>query len=131
MQELERLAGHDAASGRVILAHLGNGASMAAVRAGRSIDTTMAFTPAAGLVMSTRTGDLDPGVTSYLMRTEGMTAQQFHRMVNEESGLLGISEISSDIRELLRSAPNDSRAADAIAAFCYHARKWVGALAAA
>src|SRR5438874_10662968 len=90
----------------------------------------MGFTPAAGLVMSTRTGDLDPGVASYLMRTENMSADRFHHMVNEESGLLGISEISSDVRDLLRQAPTDSRAAEAIAAFCYHARKWIGALAA-
>jgi acetate kinase len=130
MQELERSAGREAATGRVILAHLGNGASMAAVRAGRSLDTTMAFTPAAGLVMSARSGDLDPGVASYLLRTERLTPQQFHRLVNEESGLLGISEISPDVRELARRAPTDPRAADAIESFCYHARKWIGALSA-
>lgn len=131
MQELGRIAGREAALGRVILAHLGNGASMAAVQGGRSVDTTMAFTPAAGLVMSTRSGDLDPGVASYLLRTEGLTPQQFHRLVNEESGLLGISEISPDVRELARQAPTDSRAAEAIASFCYHARKWIGSLSAA
>jgi acetate kinase len=131
MQELEGIAGAAASRGRIILAHLGNGASMAAVRDARCIDTTMGFTPAAGLVMSARSGDLDPGVVSYLMRTEGLTAEQFHRMVNEESGMLGLSEISSDIRELLRLERSDARAADAIGVFCYQARKWIGAMAAA
>jgi acetate kinase len=131
MQELERLAGSKAGHGRIILAHLGNGASMAAVRNGRSLDTTMGFTPAAGLVMSARTGDIDPGLVSYLMRAEGMTPDQFHRMVNEESGMFGISEISSDIRELLKLEQTDARAAEAVGVFCYQARKWIGALAAA
>ena len=131
MQELDRVAGTAAAQGRVILAHLGNGASMAAVRECRSIDTTMAFTPAAGLVMSSRSGDLDPGVATYLMRAEGMAADQFHRMVNEESGMLGISQISPDVRELLKREQTDPRAAEALQIFSYHARKWIGALAAA
>jgi acetate kinase len=131
MRELGRLGGEAAAQGGVILAHLGNGASMAAVRGGRSIDTTMAFTPAAGLVMSTRSGDLDPGLASYLMRTERMTAERFHHMINEEAGLLGVSEISPDTRELLKREHVDSRAAEALALFCYQARKWIGALAAA
>jgi acetate kinase len=131
MQQLKRIAGGQTAMGRIILAHLGNGASMAAVLEGRSVDTTMAFTPAAGLVMSSRSGDLDPGVASYLLRTERLTPEQFHRLVNEQSGLLGISEISPDMRELTRQAAQDSRAAEAIAAFSYHARKWIGSLAAA
>jgi len=131
MRELERLAGHAAANGRVILAHLGNGASMAAVREGRSVDTTMAFTPAAGLVMSTRSGDLDPGVVAYLARTEGMTAEQFYHMVHAESGLLGVSETSSDMRDLLEREETDPRAAEAVALFCYQAKKWIGALTAA
>ena len=131
MQELEQLAGVQAAQGRVILAHLGNGASMAAVRDGRCIDTTMAFTPAAGLMMSTRSGDLDPGLPSYLARIEGMSADQFNRMVNSESGLLGVSEISPDIRDLLSLEAKDARAAEALALFCYQAKKWIGALAAA
>jgi acetate kinase len=130
MRELRRVAGA-AAQGKVILAHLGNGASMAAVRGGRSIDTTMAFTPTAGLVMSTRSGDLDPGVFAYLMRTEGMTAKQFTRMINAESGLLGISESSPDVRDLLKRERRDVRAAEALALFCYQARRWIGALAAA
>jgi acetate kinase len=131
MQELERVAGTPAAQGRVILAHLGNGASMAAVREGKSIDTTMAFTPAAGLVMSTRSGDLDPGLVTFLARSEQMTAAQFDRMVNRESGLLGVSETSSDMRDLLARESEDVRAAEAVALFCYQARKWIGAYAAA
>ncbi|MEO7299209.1 MAG: acetate/propionate family kinase [Verrucomicrobiota bacterium] len=131
MQELERVAGAKAANGRVILAHLGNGASMAAVRDGRSLDTTMAFTPAAGLVMSTRSGDLDPGLVAFLARSEKMTASQFDKMVNHESGLLGVSETSSDMRDLLARETKDVRAAEAVALFCYQAKKWIGAYAAA
>ena len=131
MRELERVAGVKAAKGRVILAHLGNGASMAAVLEGRSIDTTMGFTPTAGLVMSTRSGDLDPGLVAYFARSEGMTAPQFNEMVNTKSGLLGLSETSSDVRDLLAKEKRDKRAAEALAIFCYQARKWIGALTAA
>jgi len=131
LEELERVAGPESARGRIILAHLGNGASMAAVCGGESIDTTMGFTPTAGLVMSTRSGDLDPGLMAYFARTEGMTAEQFHHMVNAQSGLLGISETSSDVRDLLQLESTDVRAGEAIAVFCYQARKWLGALAAA
>lgn len=130
MEELERLGGPAEARGRVILAHLGNGSSMAAVRDGRSIDTTMGFTPTAGLMMSTRTGDLDPGIFAYLAHTEGMTADRFQHMINAESGLLGISETSSDMRDLLARERDDERAAEAVALFCYRARRWIGALAA-
>jgi acetate kinase len=129
LEELERLAGAEAARGRLILAHLGNGASMAAVRGGQSLDTTMCFTPTAGLPMSTRSGDLDPGVFVYLSRTEGMTPEQFQRLVNYESGLRGISETSSDMRDLTARQAQDPRAAEAVAVFCYQARKWIGALA--
>ena len=131
MEELARLGDPAATKGRVILAHLGNGASMAAVLDGKSIDTSMAFTPTAGLVMSTRSGDLDPGLVSYLARTEKMTAPQFNRMVNHESGLLGISETSSDMRDLLDHEMEDIRAAEAVAVFCYQAKKRIGAYAAA
>jgi acetate kinase len=117
-------------SGRVILAHLGNGASMAAVRDGQPVDTTMAFTPAAGLVMSTRSGDIDPGLIAFLARMDPMTAAQFTHMINHESGLLGISETSSDMRDLLACERTDPRAAEAIALFCYQAKKWIGAYAA-
>jgi acetate kinase len=131
MEELQRVGGSEAANGRVILAHLGNGASLAAVSGGRSIDTTMGFTPAAGLPMSTRSGDLDPGVVAYLARTERMTVEQFHEMVNSRSGLLGVSETSPDVRDLLAAEKNDPRAAEAIALFCYQTKKWLGAFAAA
>ena len=131
IKELERLAGAPAANGRVILAHLGNGASMAAVRDGHSIDTTMAFTPAAGLVMSTRSGDLDPGLVAFLARSEKMTASQFDKMVNHQSGLLGVSETSSDMRDLLARETEDVRAAEAVALFCYQVMKQIGAYAAA
>jgi acetate kinase len=116
---------------RLVIAHLGNGASIAAVRDGTSVDTTMAFTPTAGLPMSRRSGDLDPGLVAYLARTEGMTPEQFHDMVNSRSGLLGISETSSDVRDLLAREAADVRAAEALAVFCYHVRKAIGAYAAA
>lgn len=131
LKELAGIVGSDEANGRVILAHLGNGASMAAVRSGKSVDTTMGFTPTAGLPMSTRSGDLDPGLVSYLARTEGMSVDQFHQMVNSKSGLLGVSQISSDVRDLLARERSDVRAAEAIALFCYQAKKWIGAFAAA
>ena len=130
MQELEQIAGRDVANGRVVIAHLGNGASMTAVHKGRSMDTTMSFTPTAGLVMSRRTGDLDPSLAGYLARTEKMSIERFQHMINAESGLLGISGISSDMRDLLEKENSDSRAADAIASFCYNAKKHLSALAA-
>lgn len=117
--------------GRVILAHLGNGASLAAVRDGKPVDTSMAFTPASGVPMSTRSGDLDPGLGAYLARTEGMSPEAFHTMVNTESGLLGISETSPDVRDLLEREGRDERAAEALEVFCYHVKKWIGAFAAA
>ena len=131
MEELGRLGDPAATKGRVILAHLGNGASLAAVRNGKSIDTSMGFTPTAGLVMSSRSGDLDPGLVSYLARTEQMSATQFQEMVNHASGLLGVSEISSDLRDLLARESDDVRAAEAVALFCYQAKKWIGSFAAA
>lgn len=129
-EELARLGDRAATKGRVILAHLGNGASLAAVRDGKSIDTSMGFTPTGGLVMSSRSGDLDPGLVSYLARTEQMSASQFQDMVNHASGLLGVSEISSDLRDLLARESDDVRAAEAVALFCYQAKKWIGAFAA-
>jgi acetate kinase len=118
------------AKGRVILAHLGNGASLAAVKDGRSLDTSMGFTPTSGLMMSTRTGDLDPGVSYYLARVEGMTAERFQQMVNRESGLRGVSGTSSDVRDLLALEATDPRAAEALQLFCYQVRKWIGSFAA-
>jgi acetate kinase len=130
MEELGRLD-PAAARGRVILAHLGNGASLAAVRDGRSIDTSMGFMPASGLVMGTRTGDVDPSLAYYLARTEHMTPARFQRMVNHESGLLGVSGTSADVRDLLAHEARDRRAAEALALFCYQAKKWIGSFAAA
>jgi len=101
------------------------------VRDGKSIDTSMGFTPTAGLVMSTRSGDLDPGLAPYLARTEQMTTKQFYEMVNHKSGLLGVSETSSDMRDLLAHETQDVRAAEAVALFCYEVKKWIGAFAAA
>ena len=129
MEELGRLD-PASAKGRVILAHLGNGASLAAVRHGKCLDTSMGFTPASGLVMSTRTGDVDPGLMYYLARSEGMTARSFQQMVNHESGLLGVSGTSSDLRDLLAREARDVRAAEAVALFCRQATKWIGAFAA-
>jgi acetate kinase len=131
MEELQRLGGSQEANGRLVLAHLGNGASLAAVRGGRSLDTTMGFTPTAGVPMSTRSGDLDPGIVAYLARTEGMSADEFSVMVNTRSGLLGVSEISPDLRDLLEREPSDVRAAEAVAMFCYHVKKTIGGYAAA
>jgi acetate kinase len=131
MGELTHLAGREAAQGRVILAHLGNGASLAAVRDGKPVDTSMSFTPTAGVPMSTRSGDLDPGLVWYLARTGGLDAKRFNEMVNFQSGLLGVSETSSDMRDLLKHETQDVRAAEAVALFCYQVKKWIGAFAAA
>ena len=109
MQELERVAGAREAAGRVILAHLGNGASMAAVHEHQCRDTTMAFTPTAGLVMGTRTGDLDPGVLVHLSRSEKLNADAMDELVNRRSGLLGLSETSADVRDLLARCESDPR----------------------
>ena len=130
MEELARLDPSVAAGGRVILAHLGNGASLAAVRDGKPVDTSMGFTPAAGIPMSSRSGDLDPGLVGYLARTEGMSAMEFNRMVNSRSGLLGVSGSSADMQTLLAQENSDGRAADAVALFCYQVKKWIGAFAA-
>jgi acetate kinase len=131
MGELARVAGLQAARGRIILAHLGNGASLAAVYEGKSVDTSMGLTPTGGVPMSTRSGDLDPGLLWYLARTEKMSAKQFNEMVNFQSGLLGVSETSADMRDLLAREPQDVRAAEAVALFCYQVKKWIGAFAAA
>lgn len=131
MRALAEVAGADAAQGRVVLAHLGHGASLAAVHGGRPVDTSMGFTPASGLPMGTRSGDLDPGLPWYLARTEGMDAERFDALVQRESGLLGMSETSSDMRALLEREPHDVRAAEAIALFCHQVKKSIGAFAAA
>jgi acetate kinase len=131
MQELARVAGPEAARGRIILAHLGNGASMAAVRDGKPVDTTMGFTPTGGLVMGTRSGDLDPGLLVYLMREERLGADQVDDLVNRHCGLIGVSGSSPDMRDLLARQETDPRAAEAVELFCYHVKKTIGAYAAA
>jgi acetate kinase len=131
MQELKKIAGKETIKGRVILAHLGNGASLAAVKDGKSIDTSMGFTPTSGLMMGTRTGDLDPGVGLYLMQSQNLSPKEFNHLVNQESGLLGISETSADMRDLVKREYSDSRAAEAIELFCYQTKKWIGSFAAA
>jgi acetate kinase len=131
MGELERQTGTEAAQGRVVLAHLGNGASLAAVHHGKPVDTSMGFTPTGGVPMSTRSGDLDPGLVWYLTHTEAMSGKQFNEMANFQSGLLGVSETSSDMRDLLDCEAKDVRAAEAIALFCYQVKKWIGAFVAA
>ena len=131
MEELDRLVGREASAGRVILAHLGAGASLAAVHDRKCVDTTMGLTPASGVVMATRSGDIDPGLPGFLAQTTGMTAEEFHSLVNHESGLLGVSETSPDLRDLLARQEHDHRAAEAVALFFYHVKKAIGALAAA
>jgi len=130
MEELERQAGSEVARGKVILAHLGSGASLAAVKNGTCLDTTMGFTPASGLPMGTRTGDLDPGVAWYLMQSEKLTPRQFSQLINHRSGLLGISETSGDMKELIKIEGVDKRAAEAVELFCYQTGKWIGSFAA-
>ena len=131
MSELIQIDGAAAARGRIILAHLGNGASLAAVSDGKPVDTSMGFTPTAGVPMGTRSGDLDPGLVSYLARSENMDAQQFDEMVNFKSGLLGVSETSADMRDLLNVETEDPRAAEAVALYCYQIKKYIGAYSAA
>jgi len=127
LEELKRVCGNETAKGKIILAHLGNGASLAAVKDGISIDTSMGFTPTSGIPMGTRTGDLDPGVAWYLMEHEQLAPTQFNALINHESGLLGISETSSDMRTLLEIEGTDERAREAIEMFCYQAKKCIGA----
>ena len=131
LAELARIGSPGEANGRVILAHLGNGASLAALKGGRCVDTSMAFSPASGIPMSSRAGDIDPGVLCHLIDSENLSADQLRALVYQESGLLGISETSSDVRDLLAIESEDSRAREALDHFCYQVRKWIGAYAAA
>lgn len=130
MQELEKLDGKQAAQGKIVLAHLGSGASLAAVNKGISMDTTMGFTPASGLPMGTRTGDIDPGIAWYLMQFEKLTTKEFNHLINHQSGLLGISGTSADMRQLIESEGSDNHAKEAIEFFCYETRKWIGSFTA-
>jgi acetate kinase len=129
MRKLEEIADTEA-KGRIIIAHLGNGVSLTAIKNGKSVDTTMALTPAAGVPMSTRSGDIDPGLVRYLADAEGKTAQEFDTMINDESGLIGISETTSDMEELLHLEANDIRAKEAVDVFCYSIKKSLAALTA-
>lgn len=130
LRELTRIAPGEA-KGRVIFAHLGSGASMAAVRGGQAIDTSMGFTPTAGIMMGTRPGDLDPGVLVHVMRSENASADELDNLISKRCGLLGVSETSFDMRDLLARRAGDVRAAEAVELFCYSAKKYIGAFAAA
>jgi acetate kinase len=126
LEELTRIS-PDIADGAVIMAHLGSGASVAAVREGRSIDTSMGFTPTGGVVMGTRTGDIDPGALWWILQNEQLTPGQLSDLVNHRSGLLGVSGLSSDMQDLLAKESSDTGAAEAIALFCYQIKKHIGA----
>jgi len=128
-QKLKQISPREA-SGNVIIAHLGNGSSITAVQNGKSIDTTMGLTPTGGLVMGTRSGDLDPGIALYLMRKKKLSIDGLDRLVNYQSGLKGISGISSDMRVLLENEQTKIHAEEAIVMFCYQARKFIAALTA-
>lgn len=130
METLKKVNRTQKPNERMILAHLGNGASLAAVKDSMSLDTTMGFTPAGGLVMGTRPGDIDPGVAWYILQSEKLTPIQFNHLINHESGLLGVSEISSDMLDLLKKESSDIRATEALALFCYQVKKWIGAFTA-
>jgi acetate kinase len=128
--ELARQAGNSVARGSVVIAHLGNGCSMAALREGRSVDTTMGFTPTGGLMMSSRSGDLDPELILYMLQRRNLSVAQVSEIVNRKSGLAGVSGGSSDMRDLLARASTDPHSEEAVDLFCYQARKFLGALAA-
>jgi acetate kinase len=119
------------AAGRVIVAHLGSGASIVALQDGKSMDTSMGFTPLEGLVMSARSGDVDPGLLLYLLTEKKMSAKEAGTLLNKQSGLLGVSGSTDDMRELLENSAQDPHAAEAIDLFCYRAKKYIGAYAAA
>ncbi len=130
MRRLGSEAGEGAAQGRVVIAHLGGSSSMAAVYAGQSVDATTGYMPSGGLMMGTRPGDLCSGVLLHLLVDEGLSAGEINRMVNLQSGLLGVSGVSRDMKELLKVVETNPRAAEAVELFCYTAKKHLGALAA-
>ncbi len=131
LHEFERIAGPEAARGKIIFAHLGNGASLAAVSDGKPIDTSMGLTPAGGIPMSTRSGDIDPGILTVIAHNQQLDAEQLSHLIGFESGLLGISETTSDMKQLLDMETTDQRAKEAVDIFCYSVRKFIGAYAAA
>lgn len=120
-----------AASGKIIFAHLGSGVSLAAVKNGRPIDTTMSFSPASGVVMSTRSGDIDPGILLYLHKTHNKSFEEIDEILNRKSGLIGVSEQSADMYTLLKAEPDSEQASRAVELFCYQVRKAIGSLAGA
>jgi acetate kinase len=129
LSELRKEAGSQAADGRVVIAHLGNGSSMAAVREGKCADTTMGFTPTGGLMMSSRSGDLDPGILLYLQREKGLTNSELNELVTQRAGLLGVSGISSDMADLLAREATDTAAAEAVELYCRQAMKYLASFA--
>lgn len=128
--EFTAIAGTDARNGRVIYAHLGSGASMAATKHGVVLETTMGATPSSGIMMSTRSGDIDPSIAKYLEDNENLHSTEFHKMVNTQSGLLGVSGLSADMLTLLENQSTDADAAKAIELFVYTAKKAIGSLVA-
>lgn len=131
MGALTEWDGKYVANSRVILAHLGNGSSITAVHEGKCVDTSMSLTPCSGLPMSSRSGDLDPGVIFYLAQHEGMNPEQIYKMMNHESGLKAISGTSGNLRDLIKLEQANKYASDAVNFFCYNARKWISSMAAA
>jgi acetate kinase len=131
MRELAGLADSDAARGKLVIAHLGGGCSVTAVSAGRSIDTSMGVTPAGGMLMATRSGDVDPGLAWRLFREHDISVSQFNHITNHESGLKGISGTTGDLQQLMAISATDHAAAEAVAMFCYQAKKQIGAMACA
>lgn len=131
LRELREIADGGAASGKLVFAHLGGGCSVTAVSGGRSIDTSMGVTPAGGMLMATRSGDLDPGLAWRLLREYDISPAQFNHMTNHESGLKGISGTTGNLQRLMDMQATDPAAADAVAMFCYQARKQIGAMASA
>ncbi len=131
-QRAADLLGKDIKNLKIITAHLGNGCSITAVKNGQSIDTSMGFTPLEGLLMGTRSGDLDPSLILYIMAKEGLTVGEANTLLNKHSGLIGISGESSDMREILTAVKdNQQRAKWAFEIFCYRIKKYIGAYASA
>ena len=131
-RRLYQVAGLDSHASKVINCHLGNGCSITAIRDGQSIDTSMGFTPLSGLVMGTRSGDIDPSILFYLVEKEELPLNHLHAMLNRNSGLLGLSGYAADMRDLIQEAENgDRRCQQAIDAFCYRAKQYIGSYMAA
>jgi acetate kinase len=126
LSSFQKRVGGLAANGRIILAHLGSGASLSAVKDGQVLDTTMSFTPASGIPMSSRAGDLDPGIIDFLRKKTDMTIPEFNHMVHFESGLVGVSELSTDMEKLIQESSNNPKAKDAVDLFCYSIKKTIG-----